>query len=121
MKRAFTLIEILVVLVLTTIVMAVLISAISASFNMYNESLDNSDSIGSQMKFLSDVSSTAYGCANVYVVENQLFIAKNGVDTIYDPQQYGLDATILIDSSKSLILINMGGREFCLNYIIKEN
>lgn len=116
-KRAFTLAELLIVMLVSSLFLVVLYSMLNHSFEMYESAKDSSDVIGSKTSFLSDVALAIRECEYVEVSSGKLLVYKNGSITEIDPHEYGIEATAYADSVNQTVILHIGGEEFCLKYL----
>ncbi len=118
-KKAFTLIELLVVMVVSTIVMILLITLLSSTFKVYNETTSRENTYSYVLLMISDIETLSRGCDYV-ITDNEdkvLKIVSENKTFSINSNDYGIDASFLVDNVSQIITIFYGGDEYCVKYV----
>lgn len=120
-KKAFTLIELLVVLIVTMILLVLLITLLSSTFRIYNNVVSAEHVDSYTIKLVSNIENLTDGCD--YVSTNAektvLYIHTGSNSVVVNSNDYGLIATFDIDTNNRKVIVNVGGEEYCVQYIQK--
>lgn len=115
-KKAFTLLEILIVLVIAVPIIALTMVALSHTLNLYSESRKENELIGGASSMIATIDAMTDICGDVEIVNDVLVVERNGIQTGFNPSDYGISATFSVDDSEKIIYITIGGELHCITY-----
>jgi hypothetical protein len=119
-KRAFTTIELLVVMVVSMMLMSLLFVLLYHTTKLYNDTTTRAGEDGYALVMLTDMENLVRGCDYVSTDDEgrKLIVHYAHQDYVVDTNDYGLDAKILIDSDVQTISVYIGGEVYCIPYIL---
>lgn len=117
-KRAFTLMEMLVAMIVSSILMILMITLLVHVFKLYDDTVNRDVSEAYVTSMVLDIESMSRGVDEVKVVGNILQFKTGGRTYAIDPNDYGIEATFEVYADQQLIFIKYGGRTYCLPYIL---
>ena len=117
-KRAFTLMEMLIAMIVSSILMILMITLLAHVFRLYDDTVNRDVSESYISSMVSDIEKMSRGCDEVAIQDDVLQFKINGRRYAIDPIDYGVDVDFEIYEDEQLILIKYGGRTYCLPYIL---
>lgn len=119
-KRAFTTIELLVVMVVSMILLTLLFLLLYHTNKLYNDVVNKRDDSGYALVLMSDIENLTRGCDHASTDEEgrKLIIHYQDVDHVIDTNDYGIDARVMVDNELRIITVYVGGEVYCITYIL---
>lgn len=119
-KRAFTTIELLVVMVVSMILLTLLFLLLYHTNKLYNDVVTKRDDSGYALVLMSDIENLTRGCDHASIDEEgrKLIIHYQDVEHVIDTNDYGIDARIMVDNELRIITVYVGGEVYCITYIL---
>lgn len=118
-KKAFTLMELMVAMIVSGILLTLLFGLLSRTYKIYNEATTNRGENNYKMTMLSDIETLSRGCD--YVTTNSsgnvLIIHDDGNTFVVETSDYGVDAVFSVDNNTKTIQVDIGGDLFCIMYV----
>ena len=120
-KKAFTLMELLVAMIVCMVLLVMLFSLLGKTYKIYQRTTATGGENGYIVVMLSEIEMLTRGCDSVKVDDTNkiLTINTNGNDYAVNTTDYGVDATIALDTTAKLISIDIGGEVYCVTYVEK--
>ena len=118
-KKAFTLMELMVAMIVSGILLTLLFGLLSRTYKIYNEATTNRGENNYKMTMLSDIETLSRGCD--YVTTNSsgnvLIIHDDGNTFVVETSDYSVDAVFSVDNNTKTIQVDIGGDLFCIMYV----
>lgn len=117
-KKAFTLMEMLVVLVVSSILFVLLFTLLAKTTEVYNKATSSGDK-GYAVVMIADIETLSRGCDYVTIENDERTIVfyDGGEKFAIDANDYGVDAKMSVNNSTKLISIYIGGEVYCVPYV----
>ena len=118
-KKAFTTIELLMCLIVSTMLISMMFLLLYHTTSLYNNTVNRVSSDGFALILVSDVENLTRGCDYVETAEEGRILIVHDHNEKYsiDTNDYGIDARMLVDPAKKLITIYIGGEAYCIPYM----
>ena len=118
-KRAFTLMELMVAMIVSGILLTLLFGLLSRTYKIYNEATSNRGENNYKITMLSDIETLSRGCD--YVTTNSsgnvLIIHDGSNSFVVEAGDYSVDAVFSVDNNSKTIQVDIGGDLFCIMYV----
>lgn len=117
-KKAFTLMEMLVVLMVSAMLFVLLFTLLAKTTNVYNKATSSGDQ-GYAVVMIADIETLSRGCDYV-TIENdyRAVVFYDGSERyVIDANDYGVDAKMTVNNNTKLISIYIGGEVYCVTYV----
>ena len=117
-KKAFTLMEMLVVLMVSAMLFVLLFTLLAKTTGVYNKATSSGDQ-GYAVVMIADIETLSRGCDYV-TIENdyRAVVFYDGAERyVIDANDYGVDAKMTVNNNTKLISIYIGGEVYCVTYV----
>ena len=117
-KKAFTLMEMLVVLMVSAMLFVLLFTLLAKTTGVYNKATSSGDQ-GYAVVMIADIETLSRGCDYV-TIENDyraVVFYDDGERYVVDANDYGVDAKMTVNNNTKLISIYIGGEVYCVTYV----
>ena len=117
-KKAFTLMEMLVVLMVSAMLFVLLFTLLAKTTNVYNKATSSGDQ-GYAVVMIADIETLSRGCDYV-TIENDyrtVVFYDGGERYAIDANDYGVDAKMTVNNNTKLISVYIGGEVYCVTYV----
>jgi competence protein ComGC len=116
-KKAFTLVELLVVMLIATLTLSALFAILSSTFKLYDDTVQRSNPHNSELVFINSIAMVSRQATSMEVYENSLKIQTRDDVLLFDPAEYKIsDVVFVVDNSMGILNIIIGGETYCINY-----
>lgn len=117
-KKAFTLMELLVSMIVCMVLLVLLFSLLGKTYKIYQRTTSTGGENGYVVVLLSEIETLTRGCDSVTLDSTNKILTINtqGNDYAINTVDYGVDANVSLDTANKLINIEIGGEVYCVTY-----